>query len=152
MYTIFSIFSLPCAIIALCLISYNSVPSFCISWTLSWTCRGEERKKEVAIRSVWALLELMTASQDGWGFTAISSQQISFFPIEKSVWYNMNCTRAWLHSTKLNPRQIVAAVPPLIFFLAKEMIKNDYWQKGLTGHIVQWWCKSKNRHEDYLVT
>ena len=29
----------------ICLISYNSVPSFCISWTLSWTCRGEGKKK-----------------------------------------------------------------------------------------------------------
>ena len=29
----------------ICLISYNSVPSFCISWTLSWTCRGEREKK-----------------------------------------------------------------------------------------------------------
>ena len=32
-----------------------------------------------------------------------------------------------LGSPKLNPSILtVAAVPPLIFFLAKEMIKNDY--------------------------
>ena len=30
----------------ICLISYNSVPSFCISWTLSWTCRGERGEKK----------------------------------------------------------------------------------------------------------